>query len=110
MIDWASEGPDAKPLWSETKAYALSALDSKKLWWKRVDRLLRDAGGVDASRAFVRISAKASSVGDGAAAAAAINRAMEGLILQCPQQYLWGYHRYKEPRGLDIGAAPARES
>ncbi|MCW7539071.1 lysophospholipid acyltransferase family protein [Aquabacterium sp. A7-Y] len=31
-------------------------------------------------------------------AAAHINRAMERLILQCPQQYLWGYHRYKEPR------------
>ncbi|WKB51917.1 lysophospholipid acyltransferase family protein [Eleftheria terrae] len=31
-------------------------------------------------------------------AAAQINQAMERLILQCPQQYLWGYHRYKEPR------------
>ena len=37
------------------------------------------------------------------AAAAVINRAMEGLILQCPAQYLWGYHRYKRPRGA---AAP----
>ncbi|WP_119156956.1 lysophospholipid acyltransferase family protein [Caldimonas tepidiphila] len=32
------------------------------------------------------------------AAAAAINHAMEELILQCPGQYLWGYHRYKTPR------------
>ena len=23
---------------------------------------------------------------------------MERLIRQCPQQYLWGYHRYKAPR------------
>lgn len=30
--------------------------------------------------------------------AAAINRAMEFLIRQCPEQYLWGYHRYKSPR------------
>jgi Kdo2-lipid IVA lauroyltransferase/acyltransferase len=30
--------------------------------------------------------------------AAVVNRAMERLILQCPQQYLWGYHRYKAPR------------
>jgi Kdo2-lipid IVA lauroyltransferase/acyltransferase len=30
--------------------------------------------------------------------AAIINRAMERLIRQCPQQYLWGYHRYKTPR------------
>ena len=32
------------------------------------------------------------------AAACAVNRAMERLILQCPGQYLWGYHRYKHPR------------
>jgi KDO2-lipid IV(A) lauroyltransferase len=37
------------------------------------------------------------------AQAAVINRAMQQLILQCPQQYLWGYNRYKRPRG----AAPA---
>jgi KDO2-lipid IV(A) lauroyltransferase len=36
---------------------------------------------------------------DPLAAASAINRAMERLILECPQQYLWGYHRYKAPRG-----------
>lgn len=33
-----------------------------------------------------------------AESAAAINRAMERLILQRPQQYLWGYDRYKAPR------------
>ncbi len=27
-----------------------------------------------------------------------INDAMEQLIRQCPQQYLWGYARYKQPR------------
>jgi len=40
--------------------------------------------------------------GDGVAhqteCAAVINRAMEFLIRQCPEQYLWGYHRYKAPR------------
>jgi KDO2-lipid IV(A) lauroyltransferase len=30
---------------------------------------------------------------------AAINRALETLIRGCPQQYLWGYNRYKAPRG-----------
>jgi KDO2-lipid IV(A) lauroyltransferase len=34
------------------------------------------------------------------AQAEVINRAMQGLILQCPQQYLWGYNRYKVPRSL----------
>jgi KDO2-lipid IV(A) lauroyltransferase len=36
-----------------------------------------------------------------AESAAAINRAMERLILECPQQYLWGYNRYKSPRSAD---------
>ena len=36
-------------------------------------------------------------------AATVINRAMERLIMQCPQQYLWGYDRYKAPR--PVGAA-----
>ncbi|WP_077036999.1 lysophospholipid acyltransferase family protein [Pelomonas sp. KK5] len=41
------------------------------------------------------------------AAATVINQAMESLIRRAPGQYLWGYHRYKSPRGLDIGAAPS---
>jgi len=32
------------------------------------------------------------------AGATAVNQAMERLIAQCPGQYLWGYHRYKQPR------------
>jgi KDO2-lipid IV(A) lauroyltransferase len=31
--------------------------------------------------------------------AARINRAMERLILRCPEQYLWSYNRYKVPAG-----------
>jgi KDO2-lipid IV(A) lauroyltransferase len=34
------------------------------------------------------------------ASAAAINRSMETLVAACPSQYLWGYDRYKAPRGL----------
>lgn len=36
-------------------------------------------------------------------AAATINQAMEHLILDAPDQYLWGYHRYKQPRGQAAG-------
>ena len=36
-------------------------------------------------------------------AATQINQAMEQMILDAPQQYLWGYHRYKNPRALDLG-------
>ena len=32
------------------------------------------------------------------AAAAQVNAAMEALVRECPQQYLWGYARYKVPR------------
>ncbi len=39
-------------------------------------------------------------------AAALINQSMEQLIRLAPEQYLWGYNRYKQPRGLDIGVAP----
>lgn len=35
---------------------------------------------------------------DAVQAATDINRAMEQLIAECPQQYLWSYERYKQPR------------
>jgi KDO2-lipid IV(A) lauroyltransferase len=35
---------------------------------------------------------------DPSLAAAVINGAMEDLIRRCPQQYLWAYARYKDPR------------
>ncbi len=38
-----------------------------------------------------------------AESAAAVNREIERLILQCPAQYLWGYHRYKPPRAPGAG-------
>ena len=30
-----------------------------------------------------------------------ISKEIEHLILQCPEQYLWGYNRYKRPRGVE---------
>lgn len=32
-------------------------------------------------------------------AAAQINHALETLVRRCPEQYLWGYNRYKRPSG-----------
>lgn len=34
---------------------------------------------------------------DAVAAATCINAAMEQIIAECPQQYLWSYNRYKQP-------------
>ena len=64
------------------------------------ERLPRGAGYV------VRVTSLEESLpapaGDDAAwqqaAAAAMNRNMERMILAKPSQYLWGYHRYKNPR------------
>jgi KDO2-lipid IV(A) lauroyltransferase len=28
-----------------------------------------------------------------------MNRALEELVAECPEQYLWGYNRYKTPEG-----------
>jgi KDO2-lipid IV(A) lauroyltransferase len=57
----------------------------------------------------VRVSAPDGELPtDALGAATAINRAMEQLILQCPEQYLWGYHRYKQPRH-DAPAAASSE-
>jgi len=35
-----------------------------------------------------------------------LNRAIEALIRECPGQYLWGYNRYKRPRGAAPAPAP----
>jgi KDO2-lipid IV(A) lauroyltransferase len=35
----------------------------------------------------------------GESATRRLNRALEGLVRECPAQYLWGYNRYKTPRG-----------
>lgn len=44
---------------------------------------------------------------DAAAAAAQVNAQMESLIRRCPQQYLWGYARYKQPRAERLAGAGA---
>ena len=40
---------------------------------------------------------------DAATSARQINAAMEQLVRQCPEQYLWGYARYKHPRNEPAG-------
>jgi KDO2-lipid IV(A) lauroyltransferase len=39
--------------------------------------------------------------GDLANRAAQLNRELEQLIRECPEQYLWGYNRYKVPAGAE---------
>ena len=66
------------------------------------ERLPRGAGYC------VHIRTLTSDVSDEPALAAAqINAAMEGLIRECPEQYLWGYARYKQPRPDALAAQGA---
>jgi KDO2-lipid IV(A) lauroyltransferase len=46
--------------------------------------------------------AKDQSEAAQATAASVMNRAMERVINQNPAQYLWGYHRYKQPREQSV--------
>jgi KDO2-lipid IV(A) lauroyltransferase len=66
------------------------------LW---TERLARGAGYV--VRAIELPLALPEQAGDEAAGALAINRSMEAVIRMKPSQYLWGYHRYKNPRQVE---------
>jgi len=44
------------------------------------------------------------------AAACDLNQALETIIRVCPQQYLWGYNRYKVPAGVTPPASLAASS
>ena len=70
------------------------------------ERLARGAGFVVHVEAFGEALPRGGSGGDQAESATAVNRAMERLILQRPQQYLWGYQRYKSPRSSGSSSSP----
>lgn len=66
------------------------------LW---TERLPHGRGYVVHADALPEPLPDASTAGGGdEASAQVINRAMEAVICRCPRQYLWGYHRYKQPR------------
>ncbi|HEU4459267.1 MAG TPA: lysophospholipid acyltransferase family protein [Methylibium sp.] len=89
-----------KPAYTMTLAARLVQQSGAALLVVWGERLPRGAGYL------VRVSDPGALPADPVEAASAINRAMERLILQCPEQYLWGYHRYKQPRRDGPGAAP----
>jgi Kdo2-lipid IVA lauroyltransferase/acyltransferase len=45
---------------------------------------------------------------DTAQSTATLNRLMESVIMQAPEQYLWGYNRYKGPRAEALTSADVR--
>jgi KDO2-lipid IV(A) lauroyltransferase len=86
---------------------AVVMLRGERLGWRQRHRL-----GVDYIVHAERVSAEVESLlaagGDPAQSSAAINRLMEHMIMQCPEQYLWGYNRYKGPRAEILTSADAK--
>ena len=51
-----------------------------------------------ASELLARLRDEAADLAYQTLCAGVVNQAMERLVRRCPEQYLWGYHRYKAPR------------
>jgi len=84
-----------RPAWTMTLAARLSEVKGVRVILTWAERLPRGEGYV------IRLSEPVAPLeGDTLTRTAALNREVERLILQCPQQYLWGYHRYKRPGGV----------
>lgn len=90
-----------RPAYTMTLAAKLAVQSGAPLMLLWGERLAQGRGYVIHVQAGPTIPSEASPE----QAATLINQAMEGLIRQAPQQYLWGYHRYKQPRGLETGGA-----
>ncbi|MFY9476523.1 MAG: lysophospholipid acyltransferase family protein, partial [Aquabacterium sp.] len=88
---------------------AVVLLRGERLGWRRRHRL-----GIDyivhAERVSTEVESLLAAGGDPAQSSAAINRLMEHMIMQCPEQYLWGYNRYKGPRAEILTSANAKGS
>jgi Kdo2-lipid IVA lauroyltransferase/acyltransferase len=92
-----------KPAYTMTLAARLvqqTGAAAAVLW---TERLPRGAGYV--VRAIELPVPLPATSDDEAASALAINRSMEAVIRMKPSQYLWGYHRYKNPRQVAKDAA-----
>jgi KDO2-lipid IV(A) lauroyltransferase len=82
------------PAWTMTLGARLAEVRGVRTIYVWVERLPRGQGYA------VHYSLPTENCeGDLATRCAAMNREVERLIRQCPAQYLWGYHRYKRPRG-----------
>ena len=89
-----------KPAWTMTLAARLSEVKGVRVLMIWAERLPHGQGYV------IHLSEPEAPIdGDLAARCVAINREIEGLIMRCPEQYLWAYRRYKQPAGVPSPAA-----
>ena len=84
-----------RPAYTMTLAARLAERDNVACYLAFAKRLPRGAGYSIVVRPLPPAKA-------GESATRRMNRALEELIAECPEQYLWGYNRYKVP----AGAAP----
>ena len=81
-----------KPAYTMTLAGRLAARPEVECYLVFARRLPRGAGYALVVRAL-------PDALPGESATRRVNRALESLVRECPEQYLWGYNRYKTPRG-----------
>jgi Kdo2-lipid IVA lauroyltransferase/acyltransferase len=86
-----------RPAYTMTLAARLVQQTGAALLLARGERLPHGAGYAVHFMAFDE-----ALPSDPTESAVVINRAMERLIMRCPQQYMWGYERYKTPRGAAL--------
>jgi KDO2-lipid IV(A) lauroyltransferase len=81
-----------RPAYTMTLAAKLAARDNVACFLAFAKRLPRGAG-------YSILVQPLASARPGESATRRLNRALEQLVALCPEQYLWGYNRYKTPKG-----------
>ncbi|MDR2031123.1 MAG: lysophospholipid acyltransferase family protein [Azoarcus sp.] len=85
-----------RPAWTMTLGMRLAEVRDVRVIYTWAERLPRGRGYIMHFALPAEIYA-----GNLAERCAAMNRDIERVIRRCPQQYLWGYNRYKRPRRAD---------
>jgi KDO2-lipid IV(A) lauroyltransferase len=81
-----------RPAYTMTLAAKLAERDNVACYLAFARRLPRGGG-------YSIVLRPLSAARPGESATRRINRALEDLVRECPEQYLWGYNRYKTPQG-----------
>jgi len=89
-----------RPAYTMTLAARLAGQPGHACYVAYARRLPRGAG-------FALVTRVLPPALPGETAARRINRAFESLIRECPEQYLWGYNRYKTPQGASAPESAA---
>ena len=79
-----------KPAYTMTLAAKLAARENVASFLGYARRLPRGAG-------YAIVVRSLPGVIPGESPTRRLNRALEGIVRECPGQYLWGYNRYKTP-------------